>query len=771
MKKFSIATFFFFFLLHAWCANVSAQTSAVYEVTRFDVTANVPATERALTVRALLTMRNVGRVAGNSISLRLNPKAEVKSATINDAPATMRPPALELKNTVQRVTLTPATPVAPNSIVTVALDYRLPVADNNGLQAVSPTGAAFLPLALWYPTPNTQFAVRGADTAPFRLTINAAGHGETIVASGKQTNARANGNAIFEQTLNAQPFFLTGDWDVVEGTNDARGISAYVPKGATKDEQAQAETIIKLAQTARAFYANLFGANVDAPVRLVAISRGAGFNGGGTVLLDAAAFRRAKIDSSTALQVSETIARLWIGGSTPVRGEGGGVLREGLVRYLATLFLEKQFGRDTAEAERTRERLAYAAVARRDAPLAQTTPLEDTYFAAVTNKGAMLWRLVERALGTDAFQAVLRSFVGSKPTDSALTLAALRATLVERGGANLKAMLDALLDQPTDTDLLIGVPQQRAGGWQVALRNLGSLDANVTVAALTNDGKRLTASAAIPARNFSEVSFNTPAKILRVEVDAEKLYPQLDYANDIAPRSANADDPLTVALRSFAQQKYQPAEAAAREMLIITPTMQEARILLARALLMQNKLDEAEKEFRLALDQKLPSPATLAWGSVGLGEISLRRGQNAEAVKRFDEAVRADAEYASTLAARQGRIKAEASVNAAPVINDAVRAFATQFDAAIKSGRKALIDELVVPGELTTFVKGIIGSQPERWETRVLRTEQLDANHIVADVSLNIRDLDRDQAGTAVYMLTKTGNALKLNGIEFFEVR
>lgn len=772
MKKFSLVLTFWLIFLCASCLSVRAQISAVYEVTRFDVTATVPNGERAVAVRAVLTIRNVGRVAGNSISLRLNPKAEIKSAAINDVPATLRPPALELKNTVQRVTLAPATPVAPDTTVTVALDYRLPVAENSGLATVSPDGTAFLPLAFWYPTPNTPYAVRGADTAPFRLTVSAAGHGETVVASGTQSNARGSGSAVFEQTLHAQPFFLTGDWDVVEGGNDARGISAYLPKGASANERAQADSIIKLAQAARLFDAEFFGGRVEAPVRLVAVSRGAGFNSGGTLLLDAAAFRRAKIDSDTALLVSETVARLWIGGATPVRGEGGGAVREGLPLYLATLFLEKQFGRDAAEAERTRERQAYALVARRDAPLSQATPLDATYFSSVTNKGAMLWRLVERFLGAEAFQALLRSSVQSKPTDSALTLATLRSNLIERGGANLKTILDALLDQPTDIDLLIGVPQQRAGGWAVALRNTGSLDVNVTIAALTADGKRLTTTATIPARNFGEAVFNSPAKIARVEVDAEKLYPQLDYANDVAPRGEGVDDPLIEAQRLLTQQKYAPAEIAARGLLANMPASQEARILLARSLLMQNKIDEAEREFRFALDQRLPTPATLAWANVGLGEISLRRGQSAEAAKRFDEAARAGGEYASTLAARQGRIKAEASANAAPAVDESVRAFVTQFDAAIKSGRKAELDALVVPGELGTFSKGIIGSQPERWDTRVLRTEQLDANHAAADVSLTIRQNERDQSGTAVYVLTRAaGGAWKLSGIEFFEVR
>jgi hypothetical protein len=773
MKKFLFIFALCLFVYVTPAIKAQDRAIVVYEVTRFDITANVPQNERALTARAQLTVRNVGRAAGQSISVRLNPKAEIKAAFVNDAPAAFHTQP-EAKNTVQRVTLTPATPITPNATATVVVEYRLPVADNNGLEAISPNATAFLPLAFWYPTPNTQFAPRGADTAPFRLTINQSGHGETIVSSGTQVNARAVAqSATFEQALSGQPFFLTGDWDLNEGAGEARGISAYLPKGATAEERAQADSIIKLTQNARAFFANLLGARADAPVRLVAVSRGAGFNSSGTLLLDAAAFRRSKIDSNTALLIGETVARLWIGGTVAVRGEGGGVVRDGLVRYLATLFLEQQFGREAADAERARERLAYAAIARRDAPLSLTTPQDDTYYSSVTNKGAMIWRLVDRALGRDAFLAVLRAFIQNKTNDavSSSTLASLRAALVERGGEKAKAILDAGLDQPTDTDLLIGVPQQRGGSSSVALRNLGSLDANVTVAATTSDGKKLTTATTIPARNFSEATFSTPAQVTRVEVDPEKFYPQLDYANDVAPRSVNNEDALAAGLRFFAQQNYARAESSAREMLSISSSTQEARILLARALLMQNKLDAAEKEFRAALEDKLPAPATLAWANVGLGEINLRRGQNAEAARRFNEAARADAEYASTLAARQGRIKAEAAAGNAPAIDSSARAFISQLDAAIKAGRKAGLDKLIVPGELATFVKGIVGSQPERWDTKLLRTEQLDANRIAADVSLNVREFDRDQTGTALYILARTNGAWKLAGIEFFEVR
>jgi tetratricopeptide (TPR) repeat protein len=199
--------------------------------------------------------------------------------------------------------------------------------------------------------------------------------------------------------------------------------------------------------------------------------------------------------------------------------------------------------------------------------------------------------------------------------------------------------------------------------------------------------------------------------------------------------------------------------------------MQEARILLARAQLAQEKLADAEREFRLALEDPLPLPATLAWANIGLAEISMRRGQAAEAAQRFGDAVRADALYGSTLAARAGRIRAEAAARTAPPIDEAARAFLAQLDQAIRNGRQADLDPLIVPGELVRFTRGIVGTKPDIWQTTVLRTEQLDANRIAADVSITARELGNNRSGTAVLMLVRVGGAWKLGGIEFFEVR
>src|SRR5258708_4050774 len=171
---------------------------------------------------------------------------------------------------------------------------------------------------------------------------------------------------------------------------------------------------------------------------------------------------------------------------------------------------------------------------------------------------------------------------------------------------------------------------------------------------------------------------------------------------------------------------------------------QEASIIVARVLLAETKTDEAEREFRRLADDSLPLPAALAWSSIGLGEIALRRGQTADALRDFDDAVRADAEYASTLAARAARIRAESA--APPAIDESAKTFINQLDAAIRTGRQADIGPMIMPGELKRFAQQIVGTQPEAWQTRVLRSEQLDANHLALDVTLNTKQLGVDHS-------------------------
>lgn len=759
-----IASVVFIIFLFSSLAVAQEEARAAWQVTNFDVTANVQQTERVLSAVASLSATNVGRGVGSSFTFRIAAKAAVKSVTVSGANANFRS-VPESYGGLQRVTVTLPSSVASGGALVININYSLPVESNTGLAAISPLGSQFLPMSFWYPAPNTLFTARGADTAPVRLVVN----GTNVISSGTEKSGAA-GSTVYEQPVFAQPFFVQGDWDKVEGTGDARNVTALVPRGASAEEKKQAESLINLAAAARTYYANQLGPAPELPIRLVAVRRGAGFSDGGTLLIEAGAFRRAKVDSTTALQISEALARLWIGGQTAVRGEGGGMLRDALARFLATQFLEKQFGRSAARAEMLRERLAYSTVARKDGPVARMSPLEGTYYNSVPNKGAMVWRLLENNVGRDAFLTILRDQLqAGKSSGSGISLAGLRATLANRGGDRTKNLLEQQLDQVTDLDLMIGLPQQRGADWVAALRNLGSTDAITTVRATTASGEQLAVDVVVPARNFGEAVFKTTAKIVRLEIDPDKLYPQLDYSNDIVPHVRDAQEALSEATRQFGAQDFVKAEAIAREALSVAPDLQEARIVLARALLGQNRIDDAEKLFRAAIDDVLPTPGALAWGNIGLGEVSLRRGQAAEAAKRFNDAVRADADYASSLAARAGRIKAETAANSLQV-DPAVRTFVGQLDQAILSGKRVDLESKVSSGELVRFINGVIGTQPEIWKTNVLRTEQLDANFVAVDVSMETKELGNQRAGTAVLTLARSGGAWKLFAIDLFEV-
>ena len=743
-------------------SSVSAQDEArvAWQVTNFDINATAQLAERSLNATAILNAKNVGRSTGSTLTFRLNSKANIKSVMVGGATATYRAVPETQGGSVQRITTTLPSSVPSGGSVNLSVTYSIPVESNTGLAAISPIGSQFLPLAFWYPTPNSPFSVRGADTATYRLTVN----GANVVSAGIEKSA-----GVYEQSLSGQPFFVQGDWDRIEGAGEGRGITAFLAKGATAEERKQAENLLALAGAARGFYSSLLGPVTDVPFRIVAVKRGAGFHDSGTLLLEGSAFRRGKIDSVTALLVAESVAHLWIGGQTPVRGDGNGVIREGLTRYIATLFLEKHFGKEAAQAELLRQRLSYLAVAKRDAPLARATPLDDAYFSSVPNKSAMVWRLTDRQLGREAFMETLRTAL-QNGKETGLTLSALRSAFGERGGARLKTMLDYQLDQVTDADLMIGLPQQRGAQWTSALRNLGAVEITVRVVGTTDRGEQITGEATVPAKGFGEAIFNTPAKIVRAEIDPDKLYPQVDYSNDVVPRVRSVTELVAEASRLLSTQENARAEQVSRELLAIAPQVQEARTLLGRALLAQNKLDEAERVFRQLLDEPLPTPSAVAWANIGLGQISSRKGQAAEAARRFGDAVRAEADYATSVAARAERIRAESSTNSAP-IDESAKAFIAQLDGAIMSGKKVELDSRIISGELVRFINGIVGTQPENWQTRVLRTEQVDAMTVLADVSIQAKELGQERSGTALFVLSKASGGWKLAGIELFEVR
>ena len=102
------------------------EARASLQVTSFDMTVNNPGADRALHARATVSLRNVGRGAGSTLSLRLNSKAEIKAASIGAAAAAYRS-IPEPRGGAQRITITLPNTVAANETLSETIEYSLPV--------------------------------------------------------------------------------------------------------------------------------------------------------------------------------------------------------------------------------------------------------------------------------------------------------------------------------------------------------------------------------------------------------------------------------------------------------------------------------------------------------------------------------------------------------------------------------------------------------------------------------------------------------------------
>lgn len=742
-----IFTTLFLFL---FCVAINAQTRAVltWEVLKYDITATLPqdfSSDRNLDVKATLNLKNIKNRGFSRATLRLSDQAVVSGVQVNGSTADFRKGEEKIggNRKLQRVIVRmPSVPAG--GTVTVIVNYKLNVKTNSGLNALSPVGSQMLPLAHWYPTPTSWYFSGGGDYAPVSIKVNSAGS-STVITSGEKS---ANG---FELKLNGQPFFITGNWD----STTANGVEVYSPKGAVGNK-AIVNDLASLASESKSFTVSLLGKSFDTPIRIIGVNRGSGFSDSGTIFVDESVFNRQKLDSQTAMNVIEGVVKVWLGSLIKVEGDAYGVIREGLTRYIATQFLEKKYGKDVADLERLRQRTKYSAISTRDAPLNVLSPIDGYYYTATANKGAMIWNFLSNTYKNDFYK-----IVQAQAENGELNLRELRSAF-----SGQKTYLDTMIEQVTQTNLMVGLPQQNGSQTKVALRNLGSIDVNVDVVATIANGQKLTNGVSIKANSFNETVFNTSNKIIRVEVDASKVYPQTDYSDDIAPREIGENDALVFIKREFDRQKFEVAEKNAKAVLKIYPNFDDARILLGRSQLSLNKTSEAKKNFQQVLNLDLPSSQSIAWANVGLGEIAQKSGQSSVAKQHFEEAIKTDSELSATITARRNRTKLGKSQS----IENSVKTFFQSFDKAVSENNKGGIDAMVLDGEISRFASSVAG-QAQEWSTEILQVDKIDANNILVETNMSVKLLNRqNESGTAVYRLVKVGSNWKLGGVEIFEV-
>jgi len=125
------------------------------------------------------------------------------------------------------------------------------------------------------------------------------------------------------------------------------------------------------------------------------------------------------------------------------------------------------------------------------------------------------------------------------------------------------------------------------------------------------------------------------------------------------------------------------------------------------------------------------------------------------------------------VAAHESLIQAEKGAGIAPQVDESVRSFITQLDAAIKQPTSDKLFTLVIKNNLKRFVQGITVSRPAAWSTEILHVDQVDANRVALDVGLKVKTEGRDQSGTAVFILNRVGSAWLLEDVphQLFNVK
>ena len=809
-----------------------------FEIKKYEINARVVPEEQKVDTQAKLRLVNLSdpdlgeRILLSPdnkprLSFYLNPKAKVEAMKVNGA-AVQPKTAEDARNNLTRVYVEMTSAMTGMREFDVDLNYSIPAADRGASLHVSGEETYLLPASFWVPVTHTPYADHGADTAPFSLKVEAPA-GLKVISSGVRKSENS-----FEQSLAALPFFIIGDYDVVSGGGADCPVEIYYPRGSGEIGKQQAERIAAEAERAVRFYAKYFNVTPVEPFRVISTqarqlntatsdsfsaSRETSASMVGAVTIDENIFRRDAVDLGTIELLSGAAARAWIDGQVLLRGRGAGMLRDALPVYLVAQYLGDRFGLPQRDAAFERFRRAYAAVARNDAPLLMQSQLDRNYATSVYNKGALVWRMIEKTLGVLAFEKALRSSLSRNRVD-ALSLAGWLAPQQTQQGqgqqrrgasqthplcqfsrcANFKENLVSAgadrklvnelfynwIETVTLPDFAIGQPQNTANGVESTVANFGSFDDTqsrspggdftVEVVATNDKGEKISKTVTVKAGEYGSISFPAGVNIKTVEVDPDKICLQSDYSNDVFPRRPSQSEAFGQANLAFSKNDFATAEAKAREGLAASnssgnspgsPTLQA---LLGRALLAQKKNEEAAKIFDDALkSEPLPIQA-YGLAHFGLAELAMQQNKFDAAAKHFRFAAAADLDAATTIAARDGALKAERGANAVKIPDD-VRAFLQKFDAAVLQGSAAAVNPFVELGNLRKFAQSLVVRKPSAWVTEALRAEEWDASRTAVDVTLKIKIEGKDYAGRAVYIISRTGGKLLLSEVPTFDVK
>jgi hypothetical protein len=792
MHKRLVSLLFFTSIL---CISAPAQE---VEVDRYNITARIDTAASAVDVRASLSISNIAQAPKPKLYLSLTNLAKVSAATVNGSPAQVETVVDRRVTTLNQIVITPQASIGAGAKATVEVSYRIEAPESTPLIHIYAGEVLLSPGAVWVPMPTTMYTLYGATTAPFSLTVSSASTPGNFRALSSGTLKTEGQNTTFEQPLNSLPLIVAGNFDqpVTADHGGVKievfvqpGISAVSSDAKPSDPRAMTNRLVDEAGKAIDFFSRTLGPPpAGTTFRIISSVRAGNLTEPGALVLNEQVFRRDTLNASVVEILADAIARLWVEGRVRLRGRGqrsaqetraavkarsAAFLSDSLPRYLAALYFEDRFGKEAARDLFSSMRWSYTPVAKsgRDAELGVHTLLQPSYSAAVFGKGPLVYRLLAEVAGRDKLIADVKVLLSGAQT-KIVTTEDLRAAVTKGSPPEVDNLFQQWVDTIIEPDIIVGSPlaSDKPGSQRINLRNMGTGDVTINVLAVTASGKRVISSVTVPSENIATAEIPTAEKILSVEADPDKLIIQTNYDNDARDADSKTTRPsaqslLNESIAVFNKSQYAEAEAKLREAIRSEPRNAVLHAWLARSLAAQKKMDEAAAEANTVVKFDPPAGAALAWARVTLGQVALARNQAPEAIRQFRAAVVEADEAAAQLAAHDGLIQAERSGGTAPQVDDSVRAFIIQLDAAIKQPSSDKLFTLVVRNNLKRFVQGLTVNRPALWATEILHVDQVDANRVAIDVSLKVKSEGKDQAGTAVFVLNRSGNAWVLEDV------
>jgi len=775
-----------------------------FEIKKYDLTATIDAPNQKLNVDARLDMYNLSArdlldkllLAGDDkprLVFFLNAKAKVSKMMVGANEVQFRSTE-DARNNLIRVSTDITSAIASVREFSITLSYSISATDRTPYLRISTVESFALPPSFWVPVVHTPFGEHGADTAPFSVNITPpAGH--KVIATGLQKS-----DTTFEQIQPAIPSFVTGNLTKATRGSASAPVEVWTQTGIGEIGSRQVERIGSEAERVTQFYAKYFNQPASSPFRIITIAgfgstavaeegvsqtRESSFASTGLLILDDHFTRRDVLDQGTIELLAGTAARGWIDGKVLLRGRGNGFLRDALPIYLAAQYVGERNGAADREAAFEGYRRAYAPVARgSDAPLLSISPLDRNYTTSMYSKGALVWRIIEKQIGREALDLVVRGMLDRQQID-VLSVVEWKAPLctVSRC-ANVKGILTSnasqraaitdvfaqWIENVTVPDFAIGQPQKSATGWESTVVNFGSGDFTIPIIAVDDKGARFEQRVTVKGGEYGSVTVASPQPLVSIEADPDKVLIQKDYTNDAFPKRVSATELFGQANLAFSKNDFPTAEAKMREALKYNPGSSSLEAFLGRTLLAQNKNEEAARLFDGVLKNKSITLQAYAWSQLGLGTLLSSQKKSVEAAEHFRLAAASDLDAATTVAARNGAVGAEREAGLIK-IPDEVTAFLKQFDAAILSGSADNVNPMVDLGNLRRFAQSLVVRKPNTWTSEALRVEQWDNARTAVDVSLKVKVENRDHTGRAVYVLRKSDGKIILAEVPTFDVK